>query len=238
MIKRAMDIILSSIAIIALSPLLLPLVIILKLTGEGEIFYIQPRVGKDGQLFGLIKFATMLKDSPNLPGGTITAANDPRVLPLGRFLRKTKLNELPQLLNILKGEMSIVGPRPLTPDCFAAYPTEMQKEIKTMRPGLTGIGSIVFRDEEAITAGSNKTVYETYCEDVMPYKGSLEVWYKHHQSIWIDLLLILTTAWVIFFPNTRFYEKFFKKLPERPASLRVNLGVDQAELGQSSSLQS
>jgi lipopolysaccharide/colanic/teichoic acid biosynthesis glycosyltransferase len=94
---------------------MLPLALLLKLTGEGEVFYIQPRTGKGGKPFGLIKLATMLKDSPNLPGGEVTLANDPRVLPLGRFLRKTKLNELPQLWNIFKGEMSFVGPRPLVP---------------------------------------------------------------------------------------------------------------------------
>lgn len=223
MIKRAIDMILAGIAIIILSPLLLPLAILLKLTGEGEIFYIQPRVGKEGKTFGLIKFATMLKDSPNLPGGTITLANDLRVLPLGRFLRKTKVNELPQLWNVLKGEMSIVGPRPLTPLNFDMYPEEIKDSIKTLKPGLTGIGSIVFRDEESIIAGSNKLAHEYYREDIAPYKGHLELWYQKNRTNWIDAFLIIVTALVIIFPNYRFYEYFLKELPKRPNKPSISI---------------
>jgi lipopolysaccharide/colanic/teichoic acid biosynthesis glycosyltransferase len=172
MIKRAMDLVLTSIALILLLPLFPPIMLFLKLTGEGEIFYIQPRVGKGGKTFGLIKFATMLKDSPNLPGGDVTTANDPRVLPLGHFLRKTKINELPQLFNILKGDMSIVGPRPLTVRNFNIYSEEVREAIKSLKPGLTGIGSIVFRDEECIISNSDKQAAECYCEDIAPTRGS------------------------------------------------------------------
>lgn len=221
MIKRVMDIFLSGLAIIFLFPLFPPIALLLKLTGEGEIFYIQPRVGKDGQVFGLIKFATMLKDSPNLSGGDVTLANDPRVLPMGRILRKTKINELPQLWNILKGDISIVGPRPLTPTSFAKYPVDIQEEIKTLQPGLTGIGSIVFRDEETITASSKKPPLEFYREDILPYKGQLEVWYKEHRNLWIDIKLIFITAVALILPNSRFYEKTLKGLPQRPQSLCI-----------------
>ena len=150
--QRFFDIIFSSAALIVLSPLLVPIVIILKFTGEGEIFYVQQRVGKDGKMFGLLKFATMLKDSPNMGTGTITVKGDPRVLPFGRFLRKTKINELPQLINILKGDMSIIGPRPQDLRCFVVFPEKDQENIKKVRPGLSGIGSIIFRDEEGIMA--------------------------------------------------------------------------------------
>ena len=109
--ERFFDVFLSSIALIFLSPLLLPIIIILKLTGEGEVFFMQERIGRNGRLFKLIKFATMLKNSPNLGTGTVTMKHDPRILPVGKFLRKTKINELPQLLNILLGDMSVVGPR-------------------------------------------------------------------------------------------------------------------------------
>ena len=109
MIKRFLDIILSSIAIIILSPLLVPVMIILKLTGEGHIFYHQKRIGKNGELFNLYKFATMFKDSPNMTGGNITAKDDPRILPFGKFLRKHKINELPQIINVLLGDMSLIG---------------------------------------------------------------------------------------------------------------------------------
>lgn len=222
MIKRAMDIILSGIALIILLPLFPPIALILKLTGEGEVFYTQQRVGIDGKTFDLIKFATMLKDSPNMQGGEVTLVNDPRVLPIGRFLRKTKINELPQLINIIKGDMSIVGPRPLIPVSFNQYPDEIKSEIISLQPGLTGIGSIVFRDEECITANSCKPALQCYCEDILPYKGKLEIWYKEHQSFWVDIALILITAWAVVSPATRIYEKLLKDLPERPQNLETS----------------
>jgi Sugar transferases involved in lipopolysaccharide synthesis len=124
--QRLFDIILSVIALAILSPLLVPVAVVLRMTGEGEVFYVQQRVGRGGRSFGLFKFATMLKNSPNLGTGTVTVRDDPRVLPVGRFLRRTKINELPQLINILKGDMSIIGPRPQTRRCFDAFPAEAQ----------------------------------------------------------------------------------------------------------------
>ena len=97
-----------------------------------------------------LEFATMLKDSPNIGTGTITVQNDPRVLPIGKFLRKTKINELPQLINVFTGEMSLIGPRPLTSENFSMYPKEAQNTIKKMRPGLSRVGSIIFRNEETL----------------------------------------------------------------------------------------
>lgn len=219
MIKRIMDIFLSGLALLVLLPFLPPIALILKLTGEREIFYIQQRVGKDGKSFGLIKFATMLKDSPNLPGGDITLAHDPRVLPFGHFFRKTKINELPQLWNILKGDMSIVGPRPITQRNFDLYQEEIRKEISLLKPGLTGIGSVAFRDEEAIIACSKKSVLECYYEDISPYKGQLELWYKKNQSFLVDIKLIAITVLVILFPKSNIYERIFHGLPERPQCL-------------------
>ena len=129
MLKRLFDILSSGMLILFISPLLIPLMIILRLTGEGKIFYIQQRIGKGGKTFGLLKFATMLENSPNMSGGDVTMGKDPRVLPVGAILRKTKINELPQLLNIFLGHISVVGPRPLTPRTFGCYPEEIQKEI-------------------------------------------------------------------------------------------------------------
>jgi lipopolysaccharide/colanic/teichoic acid biosynthesis glycosyltransferase len=215
MIKRVFDIISSGILILLISPLLIPLMVLLKLTGEGKIFYVQQRIGKYGKHFGLLKFATMLENSPNLPGGDVTMGKDPRVLPVGRVLRKTKINELPQLLNIFKGDISVVGPRPLTPKTFGFFPEKIQSEIKVLKPGLTGIGSIVFRDEESILANSSKPHLQCYEEDIAPYKGELEVWYKKHQSFELDILLIFLTIWVIFFPKSKIYEQLFKNLPKR-----------------------
>ncbi|MCH6236630.1 sugar transferase [Cognataquiflexum rubidum] len=212
--KRIFDIVSSGIFIILISPLLIPLMILLNFTGEGKIFYIQQRIGKGGKSFGLLKFATMLENSQNLPGGDVTMGNDPRVLPVGKILRKTKINELPQLLNIFKGDISVVGPRPLTPKTFGYYPKAIQHEIRDLKPGLTGIGSIVFRDEERILANSPKPHLQCYEEDIAPYKGALEVWYKKHQSFFLDLQLIFLTIWVIISPNSKIYQSFYKDLPE------------------------
>ena len=216
--QRLLDILLSGLALLVLSPLLVPIAIALRLTGEGEVFYVQQRVGRGGRMFGLYKFATMLKNSPNLGTGTVTVKDDPRVLPLGRFLRKTKLNELPQLLNILKGDMSIVGPRPQTQRCFDAFPARSQAEIMKVRPGLSGIGSIVFRDEEELMHASAEPE-RFYDEVIMPYKGALEEWYVAHQGLWTYLAAIFVTAWVVLFPESRLAWRVFPQLPAVPAEL-------------------
>ncbi|UCS93234.1 sugar transferase [Echinicola marina] len=214
MLKRAFDIVSSLIFLILISPLMIPIMILLKFTGEGKIFYVQQRIGKSGRPFGLFKFATMLENSPNMSGGDVTSGNDPRVLPVGGFLRKTKINELPQLLNILLGDISVVGPRPMTPRNFAYYSEEIQKEIKDLKPGLTGIGSIVFRDEERVLANSPKPHLQCYEEDIAPYKGELEIWYKKHYSFGLDLLLIFLTIWAILFPKSKLHLSLFKDLPK------------------------
>lgn len=227
MLKRMLDICLTGVALVILFLLLPPIALALRLTGEGEIFYIQPRVGKNGEHFGLVKFATMLKNSPNLPGGDITVSNDPRLLPQGKFFRKTKINELPQLWNVFKGDMSLVGPRPLTPKNFSMYPPQIQEEIKTMQPGITGVGSIIFRDEESIINRSEKSAHECYRDDIAPYKGKLELWYKKNRSFWLDIKLLFLTAWTIVFPQSRINESILKGLPERPESLGLEKGLTQ-----------
>jgi lipopolysaccharide/colanic/teichoic acid biosynthesis glycosyltransferase len=216
--QRSLDILLSGLALLVLSPLLLPIMLALHLSGEGEVFYVQQRVGLGGRPFGLYKFATMLKDSPNLGTGTVTVKDDPRVLPLGRFLRKTKINELPQLLNIFRGDMSVVGPRPQTQRCFDAFPPESQAEIVKVRPGLSGVGSIVFRDEEELMHASAEP--ERFYDDViMPYKGRLEEWYVAHQGPWTYLGCISCTAWTVLVPRTRLVWKLFPGLPRPPETL-------------------
>lgn len=148
--------------------------------------------------------------------GSITTRNDPRVLPFGRFLRKTKINELPQILNVLNGTMSIVGPRPLVEKGFLLYSEEVRGRIYDLRPGITGIGSIVFRDEEKYLSVPGIDPEETYKLKIMPYKGSLELWYQEHISFVTDLKLIFLTAWVILFPRTSLPYKLLKGLPPRP----------------------
>ena len=216
--KRFFDIILSGIAIIILSPLLVPVMIILKCTGEHYIFYGQDRIGYRNRHFKILKFATMLLNSPNMAGGLHTTKGDPRVLPFGRFLRKTKINELPQIFNIFLGDMSIVGPRPLVDKTFAPYSDEVKAKIYNVKPGLTGIGSIVFRDEEAILTEcveKGMSIDEAYAKVVSPYKGALEMWYQDHIGFWTDFMLIFLTAWVIVFPESNLVFKVFKDLPKR-----------------------
>ncbi|MBU0700703.1 sugar transferase [bacterium] len=213
--KRALDIILSLFGLLLVLPISIPIMLILRFTDEGEIFYIQQRVGKGGKLFGILKFSTMVKNSPNMGAGLLTVENYPRIFPFGRFLRKTKLNEIPQLINILKGEMSIVGPRPQVPTHFDFFPEHVKKEIVKITTGLTGIGSIVFRDEETMLHNNGKTYDEYYRNDIAPYKGELELWYIKNMSLRLDLVLIFLTAWVIFFPDSRLYEKVLKDLPQR-----------------------
>ena len=214
-LKRIFDIILSSIAIILLSPILILIIVVLKLTGEGEIFYLQERVGYKTKSFMIYKFATMVKNSPNIGTGDVTLRNDPRVTKAGKFLRESKLNELPQLFNIFMGDISVIGPRPLMRAGFNRYSLNFQNSVYNVKPGLTGIGSIVFRDEESILTESELTPHECYKEIILPYKGELEIWYQTNCSLFLDLQLIFMTAWVIVFSETRLYEKWFKDLPKR-----------------------
>ena len=216
--KRIFDVILSLILILILSPLLIPVIIGLKLTGEGFVFYKQNRVGFKNKDFFILKFATMLVNSSKMAGGIITTKKDPRITPMGGFLRKSKINELPQLFNILLGNMSFVGPRPVMPISFNTYPLHVQKVIYNVRPGLTGIGSIIFRDEEELITNVKNNggdTWEFYKDKIYPFKGELEIWYQNNRSFFLDLKLIFITAWVIFNPNSKVYEKFFKDLPKR-----------------------
>ena len=216
--QRLLDIFFSGIAIVVLSPILAPIACVLRITGEGEVFYKQTRVGKNGSSFGLIKFATMLKDSPNIGSGEITIKNDSRVLPLGKFLRKSKINELPQLWNIFIGDMSIVGPRPMVPNTYSNYTIEVQKVLNTVRPGLTGIGSIIFRDEERILDGHEDPI-SFYIENITPHKGDLEVWFVRNVNTWLYVKIIFVTAWVLFIPSSKIVNKVFVGLPKLPDTL-------------------
>ena len=161
----------------------------------------------------------MLKASPSLGAGSITLRNDPRVLPFGRFLRKTKINELPQIFNILLGNMTLVGARPLMKVDFEKYSPEIQSLVYNTRPGLTGIASVVFSDEEKYFTADVTDPHEYDRLYIAPYKGALEKWYQEHCSFLTDLKIIILTAWVIVFPTSRLTETFFKDLPRMPEKL-------------------
>ena len=215
---RLLDIFFSSIAILFLSPFLIGTTIILKFTGEGEVLFLQKRVGQYRINFMLFKFATMLKNSENIGTGTITVFEDPRILPFGHFLRKTKLNELPQLFNILYGKMSIIGPRPQTIRCYEAFPLSSIDYIKRVKPGLSGIGSIVFRDEELMLNNhENPDIF--YDKVIMPYKGILEEWFVKNNNVYTYFKLITLTILVVINSNTKIAWKFFNDLPPPPVEL-------------------
>ena len=212
--KRLFDILFILFLLIILSPIFCVVCMILRFSSEGEIFYFQERIGYKNSKFKIIKFATMLKDSMNMGSGSITLRNDFRVTGPGKFLRKTKINELPQLINILKGDISIVGPRPLVEETFNAYSNKLRSQIYDVKPGLTGIGSIIFRDEESIISKakfSNPKNY--YKNEIAPYKGALELWYQKKRSFLLDIQLILLTAWVVFYPNSKIIYDLFNDLP-------------------------
>ena len=218
--KRLFDTVASLSALLVLSPFLIPIMIGLKLTGEGHIFYYQKRIGYKNRPFDIWKFATMLLDSPNMKGGYITLRDDPRVTPMGGFLRKTKINELPQIINVLMGSMSVVGPRPLAQVTYDAYPAEAKDNVYNRKPGITGIGSIIFRDEERMMSTVKEDPMKFYTEHVAPYKGALELWYGQHASMVIDFKIIFLTVWVILFPSSLLPYKLLKGLPEMPETLR------------------
>ncbi len=220
--ERVFDLLFSGFALLVLFPLLVPIVIILRCSGEGEIFFLQERVGRNGEVFKLYKFVTMLKDSPNIGTGTVTMKDDPRVLPVGKYLRKTKINELPQLLNIFFGDMSVIGPRPLTAQTFGSYSDSTQDVIIQVRPGLSGVGSIIFRGEEDIMHGATASV-DFYDNVIAPYKGALEEWFVSNKSLYIYFMAIFITAWAVLFPKTKVAWTVFKGLPEPPEELKLAL---------------
>ena len=214
-IKRVFDIIFSLVAIILLLPIFIPVIILLLLTGEHEVFFRQDRVGYKNKVFHIWKFASMLKNSPNMGHGDVTMRKDPRITRVGRFLRQSKFNELPQVINILTGDMSFVGPRPLMKVGFDRYSDEMKTKVYNTRPGLTGIGSIVFRDEELILTHSNLPPHECYRTIILPYKGALEVWYQQHQNFYTDFMILFLTAWYVLFPKSKLVNRIFPSLPKR-----------------------
>ena len=189
MIKRLFDLISSSLVLIILFPILFLVAILIVLDSKGGIFYRQIRVGKNGKEFGLLKFRTM---HPNMDQVQITVGHrDPRVTRVGYYLRKFKVDEFPQLLNILKGEMSVVGPRPEVPKYVAMYNVEQQK-VLTVKPGLTDFASLEYVHESELLAASDNPE-KTYVDEIMPHKLSLNLKYIQEKSLSTDVKLIFRT---------------------------------------------
>lgn len=223
-LTRVFDLVLSSIAILILFPFMIPVVIILKLTGEHDVFYVQPRVGRYGKDFNVLKFVTMVRGSETKEGGELTQKNDRRVLPFGRFLRKTKINELPQLLNVFVGQMSFVGPRPQPRRHYELYSAAVREAIAPLRPGLTGLGSMIFRNEDAILDAieGDRTVFHDTV--IAPYKGRLEQWYVPHSG-WRSyfLLIALTVVKLVRPGDSKIWHFFYHDIPSPPAELEPYL---------------
>lgn len=208
--QRFFDVFISGIAVVLFSPILVSIIMVLRFTGEKEVFFQQVRIGKNQNPFQLLKFATMLKNSETMGAGTVTIEDDPRVLPIGKFLRKTKLNEIPQLFNILKGDMSIIGPRPLHKKQFSFYSPADQVVISSIMPGLSGVGSICFRDEEKILKSSDDPD-AVYKQKIAPKKAMLEKWYVKNNTIALYFKLIVLTIVAVAIPRLEMI-KFFKDL--------------------------
>tara|TARA_B100000989_G_scaffold87375_1_gene62921 strand:- start:668 stop:1348 length:681 start_codon:yes stop_codon:yes gene_type:complete len=223
---RVLDILISLFAIIVLSPLFIVLVLLLKFSGEGEIFYFQNRVGTQSSTFKLIKFATMLKHSSSFGTKEITVKDDPRILPLGRILRKTKINELPQLFNIFVGDMSLVGPRPLALSGYEKYPERQKKDLQKIKPGLSGLASLILRNEEEILSHSSSPV-DFHSNILTPFKGEIEIWFSERHSIANYFKIIFLTIWIVVFSGSKILEKVYKNRPQMPEELKDIMRMTQ-----------
>tara|TARA_B100000886_G_C20316704_1_gene446278 strand:- start:190 stop:864 length:675 start_codon:yes stop_codon:yes gene_type:complete len=216
---RFFDIFFSLIALFILLPLFLVLILILRISGEGEIFYLQKRVGLHEKKFNLYKFVTMTKDSPLSGTGEITIKDDPRILPFGKVLRKTKINELPQLFNILVGDMSLVGPRPLALSGYENYSESQKKDLQKIKPGLSGLASLILRNEEEILSKSLSPL-DFHSNILTPYKGEIEIWFNKRISLINYFKIIFLTIWIVLFFKSKILEQVFLERPEMPKELK------------------
>ena len=194
MTKRFLDLLLAIVGLLLTSPVFLLIAILIKRGDRGPIFYCQVRVGRHNKLFHIFKFRTMIRGADRA-GPAITAAGDSRITPVGRWLRKTKLDELPQLWNVLRGEMSFVGPRPEVPKYVALYSPE-QRHVLILKPGITDEASLTFRNEEELLAAAPDRE-KFYIETCMPAKLELNLSYARQATLWRDINVIIKTFLVI-----------------------------------------
>jgi lipopolysaccharide/colanic/teichoic acid biosynthesis glycosyltransferase len=195
MSKRLFDLLLSSLGLLVLAPVLLALALAVKLDSRGPVFFRQERVGRFGQPFRIHKFRTMRHD-PVGQGLQITVGQDARITRVGAVLRQTKLDELPQLLDVWLGDMSLVGPRPEVPRYVAHYPEALRAKVLSVRPGITDIASIEYRDESAVLARAADPEH-AYIHEVLPHKLALSAAYVDQASVWLDVRLIWRTLMAI-----------------------------------------
>ena len=196
MIKRRFDFFGSLCGLIVLLPFLLLIALCIKFDSKGPVFFRQLRVGLNGNLFRIHKFRTMMVDSE--PSGSLTVGNDARITQFGQFLRKSKLDELPQLLDVVLGKMSLVGPRPEVKEFIDEYPEKVRKEVLSVRPGITDLASIEMIDENEIIARYDNP-RQAYIEIILPIKQKYYVDYVQSQSLWLDIKIIFMTFKKIIF---------------------------------------
>jgi lipopolysaccharide/colanic/teichoic acid biosynthesis glycosyltransferase len=201
--KRLFDVLFSLIGLVVFSPLFVVIALLIKRDSEGPVFYRGVRVGKDSKLFRMSKFRTMVVNADQI-GGASTSDDDPRLTQVGRFLRRYKLDELPQLIDVLRGEMSLVGPRPQVKWVVDLY-TPQEQQLLTVRPGITDPASLRFPNQGEILKGSTDPEKD-YMEKIHPEKMRLSLEYVRTCSFWVDIKVILQTIATIYL-NGRYYEK-------------------------------
>jgi lipopolysaccharide/colanic/teichoic acid biosynthesis glycosyltransferase len=192
-VKRALDVVLAALALAAAAPLIAAAAVAVRLSSPGPVLYVSPRVGRDGRTFGMLKLRTMVAGADRR-GPLVTAAGDARVTPVGRVLRRTKIDELPSLWNVVRGDMSLVGPRPENPGSAALYSAE-QRRLFGVRPGITSPATIAYRHEERLLAGGGDV--ETRYLEIMQRKLALELDYVARRSLWLDLRILARTLWAL-----------------------------------------
>lgn len=210
-LKRFFDIVFALVGMALTFPLIGVLMLMLLIKGEKRPLFSQQRVGKGGRLITIYKLRT-LRESPNLP---LTASNDTGVSPFCRFLRNTKMDEFPQLINILKGDLSFIGPRPLVPEIFYAYSPKIQSDVLSVKPGLSGMGSLAFRNENQLLKEiPQKDYLDFYHRHIGPKKGQLEQWYVQQRGFWTDIKILILTPCALIQPDFKIPTGWFKGLPE------------------------
>ena len=210
-VKRGADVLFSILGILISAPVLLISIILIFISGETSPVYLSYRIGKDGKLFRMFKLRTMSRNRPSK--SPLTAYNDNRINFFGRFLRFSKIDELPQFFNILNGDLSFVGPRPMLPEVYIYYTDKTREKLNTIRPGVTGIGSIIFRNESELfkkVKGNHESFYK---ENIAPAKAELELWYTKNRSFVIDFKILALTVVALFYGQVKSLKRHFKNLP-------------------------
>lgn len=190
-VRRAVDVCGALVALVIFSPILVGCSIALRLSGVRSTIFRQQRVGQNGRMFKVLKLTTM-RDDAHLNGPLVSSAEDSRVTTIGKLLRRLNFNELPQFVNVIRGDMSLVGPRPETPGYAAKWGEEVRNKIVSVRPGVTGLSKLDFWNEAAIL-NNKDDIERAYIEEILPQKLRTELWYINHRTLWLDLRIVLIT---------------------------------------------